>query len=214
MTVTEFALIKLQPEHDELELYELLMQLLEIQDSWVRQHLPHLLSDDTKRNLSNLYVSKSSEHPCLLITAQWDSPEAHQKWTESEENKTGFAKLQQFFAPSDDGEDPLVLFHMTPAGKGKRRPPSFVGHPCFNVTRLFVPAEKKEEVETKYRKLEDTLLDLKVEEKMWGGWRIEKSGDEEELVVFTSHTTCPLQQAVAKMGQSLRKESYSFHHIG
>jgi hypothetical protein len=210
MTVTEFALIKLQPDHDELELYELVMELLEVQDTWVRSHLPHLLSNDTKRNLSNLYVAKS-DPPYLLITAQWDSPEAHHKWIESEENKTGFAKLQRFFAPADD---PLVLFHMTPAGRGKRHPPSFVGHACFNVTRLFVPVDEKEVVQTKYRKIEDTLRDLKVEEKIWGGWRIEKSGDEEELVVFTSHTTCPLQQAVAKMGQSLRKESYSFHHIG
>lgn len=210
MTVTEFALVKLQPDHDELELYELVMQLLEVQDTWVRSHLPHLLSDDTKRNLSNLYVAKS-DPPYLLITAQWDSLEAHNKWIESDENKTGFAKVRRFFAPGDDA---LVLFHMTPAGRGKGHPPSFAGHACFNVTRLFVPVEEKEVVQAKYQKLEDTLGDLKLEEKIWGGWRIEKSrDDEEELVVFTSHTTCPLEQAVAKMGQSLRKESYPFHHI-
>lgn len=209
MTVTEFALIKLQPSYDELELYECFMQLLEIQDEWIRRHQPHLLKANKNSNLSSVYKTKS-DPSYLLIIAPWDSPDGHQEWLNSEENKAGMAELRRYIAPGDDS---VLLFHMEPAGQHKGPPPSFVRHTCFNVDRIFVEPGDKETVQAKYRKVEGALQDLKLEDQLWGGWRIEKPGNTEELVVFSSHSKSPLEKAVQKIGLTQRKESYCFHHI-
>ena len=209
MTVIEFALIKLRSPVDELELYEDFMQLLEVQDEWIRRYKPHLLKANKNSNLSSLYTTKT-DPPYLLITAPWDSPESHQKWIESDENKAGFADLRRYIAPGDDS---MLLFHMKPAGQHKITPPSFMRHPCFDVDRIFLEPSDKDTVQAKYQKVADALQELKLEDQIWGGWRIEKPEDTEELVVFSSHSKSPLEKAVQKIGLSHRTESYCFHHI-
>lgn len=210
MAVTEVALLKLQPGYDELELYEHFMELFEVQDQWIRRHQPHLLKANATGNLSSLYVTKTGP-PYLLITAPWDSPEGHYEWIKSEENKGAMANLGRYLAPDDNA---VLLFHVTPAGRQKGPPPSFMNHTCFDVDRIFVETGDKDAVQVKYSKLEDALQDLKLEDQLWGGWRIEKSGNGEELVIFSSHSKCPLEKTVQKIGLSHRKESHCFHHIG
>lgn len=211
MVVTEFALIRLPPSYDELELYEALMQNLELQDEWIRQHQPHLLPSSSTGNLTTAFIAKT-DPAYLLLIAPWDSPEAHHEWIASDVNQKAMAELQKFFA---EGDDAVVLFHMNAAGKQKGPPPGFREHKCFDVNRIFVPKGEKEVVQGKYQKLEGTLLDLKLNEHLWGGWRIEKTnGDADELVVLSSHTDCPIHQALQKLCPSDHKETRCFHHIG
>lgn len=211
MGVTEFALLKLQPNYQELELYDVLMQNLELQDEWIRQHQPHLLPPSSNRNLTTAFIAKT-DPAYLLLIAPWDSPEGHKEWIASDVNQKGMSEMKRFFA---EGDDAVLLFHMTAAGRQKGTPPEFREHECFDVDRIFVCRDEKEEVQAKYRKLEDTFLDLKLEDHVWGGWRIEKTSDDaEELVVFSSHTNFPVQQAVQKLSLSQEKETRCFHHIG
>lgn len=211
MAVTEFALIRLHPSYDELELYEALIEQLELQDEWIREHQPHLLPPSSTGNLTTAFIAKT-DPAYLLLIAPWDSPEGHHQWIASDVNKKGMAGLQKYIA---EGDDAVVLFHMTAAGKQKGPPPEFREHKCFDVDRIFVPKAEKEVVQSKYQKLEGALLDLKLSDRLWGGWRIEKTNeDAEELVVFSSHTEFPIEQAVQKLSPSQQKETRCFHHIG
>jgi hypothetical protein len=209
--VTEFALIKLKPGYDKLELYELLMCLLEDQDGWVREHKPHLLNGRNDVNLTKAYIA-TTDPPYLLLVAPWDSPECHREWIASKENQEGFAKLQEFIAAGDDS---VVLFHMTPAGKQSCPPPTFIEHSSFDVDRIFTkPGSEKETVDARYQMLEKTLLDLKLGDHFWGGWRIEKTeSGADELVVFSSHTYFPLQHTADRLNISHSKESRRFQHV-
>lgn len=211
MAVTEFALIRLPPTYDELELYEVLMQNLELQDDWIREHQPHLLPSTATGNLTTAFIAKT-DPAYLLLIAPWDSPEGHKEWIASDVNQKGMAELQSYFAKGDDA---VVLFHMSAAGKQKGPPPEFREHKCFEVDRIFVPKSERETVQGKYKKLEDALLDLKLGDHVWGGWRIEPTSDDaDELVVFSSHTHFPVDKAVQKLSVSQQKETRCFHHIG
>ncbi|KAG9250263.1 uncharacterized protein F5Z01DRAFT_640403 [Emericellopsis atlantica] len=212
MTVTEFALLKLSDAYEPLELYELLMECFEIQDTWVRKHQPELRDPHSDANLSSVYVDRSSTPHTLLITAQWSSPEAHHQWVASEENQMGFAAIKKFLA---EGEDSMVLFHMAPAGlRQKGAPPKFTGQGTFEVERIFIRAEERPAVQEKYRKLEGTLLDLKIEDPIWAGWRLEKESPEtDELVVFYSQSQSPLGRTVEKLDVSHKKQVLVFEHI-
>lgn len=208
MAVIEFALIKLKHDYDELEFLDAVMHCFEIQDEWIRKHQPHLLKG-RDGNLSTMHIART-DPAYLLITAPWDSPEGHAEWIRSEENQEAFEGLKQFFA---SGDDAVIYFHMSPAGKQRGAPPMFEKHRSFDVDRIYVPPEEKEASQAKYLKIEKALLDLDLEDHMWGGWRIEKSGKMEELVIFSSHSKFPLEQAVQKMSLGRNKESRCFHHI-
>ncbi|UNI18492.1 hypothetical protein JDV02_004758 [Purpureocillium takamizusanense] len=213
MPVTELAILKLRGGHDQLEFLETLMEVQELQDEWIHENKPcHL---EPNANLSSMYVEEA-DPPSLLITAPWDSPEAHGEWIQSRENQDCNGKLSQYIRP---GCDSVLMFHMDAAGAGAgdgdgdgrggaaaagdgsdgsgchkntaarsrqmRRP--FENQRSFNVCRLSVDPAKRDALEDAYRRLEDQSRPAPgAEPKVWGGWRIEKSGDNEDLVVFWS----------------------------
>lgn len=178
MPVTEYALIKLQGSHDELELLEVVMQCQELQDGWMRQHQPDGI--DHGLNLSTMYIQQDIEPPCLLITAPWDTPDAHTQWLQSSENQSGFGKMSEYITP---GGDSVLLFHMDPAGAVSQLKGQMLSQDSFRVCRISAEPGQKETLQKIYQSLES---DLGPGQTVWAGWRIEKAGDAEDLVVFSS----------------------------
>ncbi|POR31049.1 Uncharacterized protein TPAR_08751 [Tolypocladium paradoxum] len=180
MPVTEFAIIELRGGHDHLEFLETLMECQELQDEWTHHNQPHNLESNI--NLSSMYIEQS-DPPSLLITAPWDSPEAHREWIQCSENQKCNGKLSQYIAP---GCNSVLLFHMEPAGKQLDMWTSFAPNGSFNVCRITVDSGQRGSLQKAYQELEDSMLGNGGGQKVWAGWRIEKSGDAEDFVVFWS----------------------------
>lgn len=182
MPVTELAILRLRGGHDHLELLEALMDCQELQDEWTHDNQPCNLRPDT--NLSSMYLDEA-DPPSLLITAPWDSPEAHGEWIQSRENQDCNGKLSQYLRP---GCDSTLLFHLTAAGSRPQMRTAFESQRSFNVCRLTVRPADRDALQKAYRELEEASRDRHGEPKVWGGWNMEKTadGDAQDLVVFWS----------------------------
>jgi hypothetical protein len=211
MMTIEFALFKLQPELDELEFYEDVMQALEIQDEWVKQHMPHQWERNRNcdRNVSSIYLAKT-DPACLLIVAPWNSPEAHQQWIDSEEYQVAMAKIKPYIASDDDA---LIVFDMDAAGMHHDLPNSFDEMASFDVCRFVVDAPEKSAVQDRYRNLEDELARRNLGDQIWGGWKIAQSGNREEFVVLSSQEKLPLELAAQKSRLCGKSAVQCFHQI-
>lgn len=180
MPVTEFALIKLKGGHDELEFLDVLMDCQEIQDRWMRRYQPHAV-EGRKTHLSTMYI-QSTGPPFLLITAPWDAPEAHTQWIESRENQSGFGKMSQYIAP---GDETVLLFHMDPAGEESQLDGLFPSEGSLSVYRISVEPDQRDALQEKYQALEEEMGRLGPGHAVWAGWRIERSGTTEDMVIFS-----------------------------
>lgn len=206
MPVTEFAIIKLRGGHDQLEFLETLMECQELQDDWTHDNQPHNLESNI--NLSSMYIEQS-DPPSLLITAPWDSPEAHGEWIQCSENQACNGKLSGYIAP---GCNSVLLFHMDPAGEQPEMRMSFAHKSSFNVCRITVTADKRDSLQKAYQELEGRLLGNGDGPKVWAGWRIEKSGDAEEFVVFWSDDV-PDEHLNRLMSFSNDRDHRRFKHV-
>lgn len=114
----------------------------------------------------------------LLLTAHWDSVEQHLEWIGSEENQEAYPLIQEHLDMSK-----FLFFHLDQiAAIGTE----VLDAKVVNVTRYFVPQDKKKSIDGAVSALSDGG---DVIEK--GGWRIEK--DEisqktvaEEYVIVTA----------------------------
>ncbi|UKZ46172.1 hypothetical protein TrVGV298_000371 [Trichoderma virens] len=193
MPVTEFAIIKLKPNCDALELLETLMECQEIQDSWICRNQPCNLEPGT--NLSSMYTD-ATDQSTLLITAPWDSPEAHREWIQSLENRMASGSLTEFSAP---GCNSVMLFHMDPAGARPQMREAFQHKDTNDV----------------FDALENELREQGLEKSIWAGWRIEKAAgeeDKEDLIVFWTGDV-PRKRLEGLASLALKKDHCRFRHI-
>ncbi|RFU77162.1 hypothetical protein TARUN_5070 [Trichoderma arundinaceum] len=209
MPVTEFALIKLRGNYDALEFLETLMECQEIQDNWVRQNQPCNLSPGM--NLSSMYTD-ATDQPTLLITAPWDSPEAHGEWIQSPENRKANGSLSEFSAP---GCDSVLLFHMDPAGARPQMREAFQhkdSNDIFDICRITVKDDQREVLQKEYQALENELREEGLEKSIWAGWRIEKAEGEEDLIVFWT-SDVPRKRLERLASLAIKKDHRRFRHI-
>merc|ERR1712093_677656 len=101
--------------------------IAQLQNHPIRWVLPN--SPSSTRNLTTAFIAKT-DPAYLLLIAPWDSPEGHREWIASDVNQKGMSDMKRFFA---EGDDAVLLFHMTAAGKQKGTPPEFREHECFDV---------------------------------------------------------------------------------
>ncbi|KAH7318226.1 hypothetical protein B0I35DRAFT_478752 [Stachybotrys elegans] len=182
MPCTEFALLQLKSGYDELEFLEVLVQGLEVQDRWVRLNQPQAFCSTVTPNVSTMYIQRS-DPAYVLLTAPWDSPEAHHEWIQSSDNQLVFGKMSGFLAP---GPEATLLFHMNAVGETQYVCEEFAGEKRVNICRMSVDPARKKEVEDRYRGIEAEILrKYGSKPRIWGGWRIE-TADGEEFVVFWS----------------------------
>jgi hypothetical protein len=209
MPVTEFALINLRGNYDALEFLETLMECQEIQDNWVRQNQTCNLNPGT--NLSSMYTDVTGQST-LLITAPWDSPEAHGEWIKSSENRMANGSLSEFSAP---GCDSVLLFHMEAAGARPQMREAFKhkdSNDIFDVCRITIKDDHRESLQKAYQTLENELRKEGLEKSIWAGWRIEKAEGEEDLVVFWA-SEVPRERLEGLASLALKKDHRRFRHI-
>ncbi|KAJ6784837.1 hypothetical protein PWT90_06817 [Aphanocladium album] len=200
MTVTEFALFTLRDTYDAVELLETVMECQEIQDDWVRTHHPNDCAK--KASVSRMYTDeKDARQHRVAITAPWQSPAAHHRWIDTAANKGVMAKFAAFLpdgqVPEHDAADRdnpaageanrgFIFFHMDSATKRRAHlHEAFSPKDALAVTRLAaLGAGGRHQLQARYDELEQELLGEAPKDRIWAGWRIEKDGDQEELVVF------------------------------
>lgn len=185
MTVTEFALLRLQRDgHGDNDLYEALLQCIEIQDQWIDVHKPHLRAEG--ENLSNIFLERDGDAPYLLITAPWDSPAGHREWIQSKENQEAMGRLLSPYLAEDDS---MQVYHLEPAGSNRRLLlDDVVPRTPFNVCSLSIDPANKAAVQEEYHRLEEELVRVSSRRQIWAGWRIESDEDRDSLVVFWDPT--------------------------
>jgi len=209
MPVTEFAIIKLRSDYDALELLDTLMECQETQDGWVHINQPHNLEPGV--NLSSMYT-EAVDPSSLLITAPWDSPEAHLEWLRSGDNQRVNGSLTQFIAP---GCGSVLLLHLEPAGKRPQMREAFVhkdDRDGFDVCRITVKDDQRKALQSKYQALEDELSKEGLEKSIWAGWRIEKVDGEEDLIIFWGDDI-PRDRLKGLLSLSDKKDHRRFKHV-
>ncbi len=194
MTVTEFALFTLRDSYDAVELLEAVMECQEIQDDWVRAKHPNACAK--KASVSRMYTDPAGRR--IAITAPWQSPAAHLEWIDTAANRGIMAKFASFLpggaVPDHDpasacasGDHGFLFFHMHPAGRRAHLHEAFAPTEELLVTRLAaLGAAGREQLQARYKELEEALVGEAPKDRVWAGWRIEKNNDQEELVVFRS----------------------------
>ncbi|KAK2595038.1 hypothetical protein QQS21_007228 [Conoideocrella luteorostrata] len=204
MPVTEFAIISLRSGYDELDFLETLMQCQEIQDAWTRAHHPYNLEPNT--NLSSMYIERS-DPPSLLISAPWDSIEAHGEWIQTSENQACNAKISGFIKP---GCEAVLLRHLNPAGKELQLRKAFLEKDSFNVARITAGEGKKEKLQEMYEELESGQAVKEADQRLWAGWRIEELDGREELVVFwTDEVPDEKVRMLMEMGDETERKRFT-----
>ncbi|KJZ70238.1 hypothetical protein HIM_10386 [Hirsutella minnesotensis 3608] len=211
MPVTEFAILQLRGGHDELELLETLMQCRELQDEWMQQNQPCSIQDDV--NFSSMYFerphSDQGAPSTLLITAPWESPEAHGEWIQCADNAKCNGQLSTYVVP---GCDSVLLFHMEPAGRNPQIRKAFFSKNAFNVSRISVDSSLRASLHEAYQSLENEMVTLGVDDELWAGWRIETSDGTEDLVLFWSDNV-ESERLQHLMSLSDRKIHHRFKHV-
>lgn len=180
MLVNEFALIQLKNGYGQDRFLELLKASQDDQARWIREHQPHLLEGKPYTYPSNFYLQKS-DPPCLVITAPWDSPEGHGEWIQSDVNKSAMGGLVEYIVEGSDG---VVLFHMKAAGSQDEVRGDLLVQGSFDIWRISVDSDRKEELQEQYRNIEQEVGNTNPNQRIWGGWKVEQ-GEKEELVVFS-----------------------------
>jgi heme-degrading monooxygenase HmoA len=207
MPVTEFAVISLRGDgFEEIDFLEALMDVQEIQDSWTRINYPYNLDQNT--SLSSMYI-EHSDPPSLLITAPWDSAEAHHEWIQASENQTCNSKLSHFIKP---GCNSVLLLHLAPAGKEQQLRTAFLNKESFNVARITIDPSKKAKLQEAYEREEKKMDSMEGDQKLWAGWTVEMLDENEELVVFwTDDWECDGVESIIGLGDKVQRRR--FRHV-
>ena len=209
MTVTEFALIKLRSDYDEIDFLETLMQCQEVQDEWVHAK-EHRCAGCSSAVVSSMFIDSTASPPRLLITAPWASREAHGEWIRSKDNQTIFAQLEQFIAPARDS---TVLVHLDSAGGQAQLSPDLLTQGAFNVEIIEVEPAGKDALQAEYRRLEGDLLAGGAKQRIWAGWKIEEPDDNESLVIFWSRAKVPEERITKLAGMGSSSQQRFFKHV-
>ncbi|KAK0643028.1 hypothetical protein B0T16DRAFT_331018 [Cercophora newfieldiana] len=146
MTVTEIAILPLISGSVDPDFKETLKRGLDIQNDWHIANFPHLPA--TLKGRASHCLQQVEDPGKIMITAEWESLEAHWKWIRSPENAEVMAALSPYVpsSPSD-----MVLLHLDGGTFGEEPVASpgelipLLDSPVIIVERFFVSATKKEE---------------------------------------------------------------------
>lgn len=172
MPVTEFAILRLRHGHHRPGLLDTLARCQQLQDGWMRCNQPGSLDPGVSISAMSLEQPgpDNGSAPSLLITAPWDSIQAHAQWLRCDENRACNDQLSEYLV---SGGDSVLLFHMEPAGTRAQVRRGFVSQGDFNVCRIPVDsARQRDALREAYRALDEAM-----HPEVWAGWRLETDHD-------------------------------------
>jgi hypothetical protein len=194
--VTEVAFLQLSVDHNTEELRDILKRSQKIQAQWIRQHQPKLLEGRSYDHTTEFWIGEH-EKPYLLLTAPWESVDAHNQWIQSQDNISMMQELKGFISQDKDS---VVLYHLTPAGGKNDFRGDILARGPIKVWKISVKPEWKAKLEEEYRAIE-TQSSTVPNQRMWAGWRVEKE-DTEDMVILAS----PSFEEVIESGIAVRFE--------
>jgi hypothetical protein len=179
MTVTEIAILPLISGNVDPEFIVTLKGGLDIQNDWHIAHFP--LLPTTLAGRASHCLQQVEDQGKILITAKWESLDAHWKWIRSPENAKVMAALGPY-VPSSPID--MVLLHVdgvifgeepaVPSGEAI----ALLDSPVISVDRFFVDKKSEEEF------LGNISANKAVMEKgaapylVKGGWRVDVESED------------------------------------
>ncbi|UZP41867.1 hypothetical protein NXS19_009683 [Fusarium pseudograminearum] len=109
----------------------------------------------------------------------WESVDAHNQWIQSQENISLMQKLKGFISQDKDS---VVLYHFTPAGGNNDFRGDILARGPVKLWKISVKPECKAKLEEEYRAIE-SQSSTEPNQRMWAGWRIEKEGTENMVIL-------------------------------
>ncbi|KAK4449195.1 hypothetical protein QBC34DRAFT_100075 [Podospora aff. communis PSN243] len=187
MTVTEIATLKLAIWELDENFKNVLQRGLDIQNDWHIAKFPHLPT--TLIGRASHCLQQIEDPRTILITASWESVDAHWKWIRSLENEKVMGELRHYLTGSPND---MVLLHVSGAifgGEAARTPEgstSLLDSPVICVERFFVGASKKEQFLREFSIAEASIENAAAPFVVRDGWRVDvKSKDLLECVLVT-----------------------------
>lgn len=178
--VTEVAFIQLSADHNTEELKEVLEKTQQVQTQWILRHQPQLLEGKPYSHTTDIWISED-DSPRLLLTAPWESVDAHNEWIQSQENTSLMQELKKFIRQDQDS---ILLYHWTPVkGTNGFRGDTFAQGPV-KIWKISVKPEEKAKLEKAFHAVE-TQSSTETSQMMWAGWKVEEEG-RENMVILAS----------------------------
>jgi heme-degrading monooxygenase HmoA len=146
MTVTEIATLKLAIWEIDENFKDVLKRGLDIQNDWHAAKFPHLPT--TLIGRASHCLQQIEDPRTILITANWESVDAHWKWIRSLENGKVMGELRDYLISNPND---MVLLHVEGAIFGgetagtSEGSTSLLDSPIICVERFFIGASKKEQ---------------------------------------------------------------------
>jgi heme-degrading monooxygenase HmoA len=187
MTVTEIATLRLGIWEIDENFMDVLKRGLNIQNDWHVANFPHLPT--TLIGRASHCLQQIEDPRTILITANWDSVEAHWKWIRSLENAKVMGELGDYVIgnPSD-----MVLLHVDgaifggEAAETSEGSTSLLDSLVICVERFFVGASKKEQFLRKVSVAKASIEKATAPYVVRDSWRVDvKSEDLLECVLVT-----------------------------
>ncbi|KAG8669486.1 hypothetical protein FPOAC2_08815 [Fusarium poae] len=202
--VAEVAFLQLSVDHNPEELGEILQRTQQIQAQWISQHQPKLLEGKPYHHTTEVWIGEH-ERPYLLLTAPWESVDAHNQWIQSQENMSLMQELKGFISQDKDS---VVLYHLTPAGGNNDFRGDILARGPVKLWKISVTPECKAKLEEEYRIIE-AQSSTEPNQRMWAGWRVEKE-DTEDMVILAS----PGFEEVIESGIAVKFEDAQVSRLG
>jgi len=222
MNVTEIAILRLAAGDIDSAFTNTAKRGLEIQNDWHIANFPHLPSTLAER--ASHCLQQIEDPGKIMITADWESVEAHWKWIRSEENTAVMTSLGSYFTISPDD---MVLFHLDSSifrnipvdSSGESA--ALLDSPAISVERLFIDADKKDEFLDRLSVVRNLLEKAAAPRMVRGGWRVDvESEDRLEYVLVSGwesvekHTKFSQSPEAARIHEikQLAREADSKHY--
>ena len=213
MPVTEFALMHLAGGPLDSSTRQLFEECQNIQDGWALKQNPR--EAPTSRLARGVGMLQQVEDPsAILITARWDSPEAHWDWIGTEENKGIMEKMGPLIVA--EGEKKMLLFHVDPVVlpevDDESAASSPLSSPILSIYRYSVKPTDKKLVAAKFDEVSNVLRKSDGKYDFKSGWRIEKQDEgTEELLVFHGWTSIEEHEQFQASGDYAHFKSLAEH---
>lgn len=204
MTVTEIAILTLVAGDVDPPLVDELKRSLDIQNDWHIAHFPHLPS--TLEGRASHCLQEIEDRSKIIITAKWESLEAHWKWIRSEENAKVMAALSTHVTADPDD---MVLLHVDSVlfGKETLESTSLLDSPIIAVERLFISPSEQDRLEG-LEIAKDLTTKAAAPHPVRGGWRVDvESDDRLEYVLVSGWDSVERHQAFEVFAGSRLKEA-------
>ncbi|KAI0380753.1 hypothetical protein F5Y04DRAFT_91324 [Hypomontagnella monticulosa] len=154
---------------------------LGVQDEWCTRNAPALPRDREGRGAA--FFEQVEDPSITLLTAHWETAPQHMAWIESPENKVVFPALADYFQL-----EKTKFFHVDGVEifKKSKEPgaKSPLESPIISISRLAVPAEKRQTFEQAWNEVKGALEEFAGADLVKYGWRIEKEDPTAEEFVL------------------------------